>query len=156
MNDSDRLLDEDYESVGAEHRVGGLPVGMDPDDVVGEAGLLLNRHDPRLDAVFRCIRVGMDPYASMLIAEFTDAEIERLDKDPWVQTRVRFEQQIKEKLLLDKLDEAMEINLRTGGTTEARWLLSRLNKQRWGNAIAEPTDSEQLPALSVSKGAASK
>lgn len=118
--------------------------------------LELNRTDPRLDSVFRCIRVGMDPYASMLIAEFTDDEIALLDADPYVQTKIRFEQQYKEKVLLDKLHNAMDMNLRTGGTMEARWLLSRLNKTKWGNAIAEPTDSEALPALAVSKGESHK
>ena len=107
--------------------------------------------DRRLDIVYNCIRVGMAPYQALLIAQYTDDEIASLDNDPAFLARVRFEQTMKEKTLLDSLDKVRLMNERNGSSTETRWLLERINKPRWGRVMQEQAMVEELPAMNVTK-----
>lgn len=130
----------------------GTPLGG-PAGVVNHAppASFIYPDELTLERVYRAISVGMEPYAAMLLAELTDEQIKFLDEDPDFNRHVKYHQNKKEFDLLTKLDDAMRDNLAHGITTEARWLLSKLNRKRFGNGPLEVGGTEELPPLSISK-----
>jgi hypothetical protein len=104
-----------------------------------------------LEAIYSAIYLGMAPYESMLLSMLTDEQMEALDADPVFNRRVLFYQQKRVRDVLTSTDDAMTRNLRIGITTEARWLLSKLDRKRFGNGPGEVADSGDLPPVSYSK-----
>jgi hypothetical protein len=101
----------------------------------------------RLDNALKSIRLGMDVYQALLIAEFSDKEIEYLDDDPVFAKKVRFTQHIAERDILLQIHAAKDHNIPRGRTAVARWLLEHMNKERWGNTVSVKGDWEELPRL---------
>jgi hypothetical protein len=88
--------------------------------------------DSKLDTVIRLVQTGMDRYRSMLLAELTDEEIALYEKDTAFATKLDFAELRMERDLLDKLDMIVDINTERGISTEVRFLLSKINPDRWG------------------------
>ena len=101
----------------------------------------------RLQTALDSIRIGMDVYSSLLIAEMSDEEIEYLDNDPSFAKKIRFEQNILERDLLVDLHSAIDRNVLHGKTAEVRWFLERFNKERWGSTLSVKADFDNLPNL---------
>ena len=90
----------------------------------------------KLYAAEQFIRLGMDVYKSLIAAECTVDEIEALmaegsdfmKKAEWLQAK-----QVAE--LLEDVKKAKEINIPRGVSTEARWLLGKVDSTRFGEGI---------------------
>ena len=82
------------------------------------------------------LRLGMDVYKSLVAAECTSDEIDTLmaegsdfmHKAEWVQAK-----QVAE--LLEDVKKAKDINIPRGISTEARWLLGKVDSTRFGDGI---------------------
>lgn len=90
----------------------------------------------KLYAAEQFLRLGMDVYKSLLAAECTADEIEELmaensdfmKKAEWVQAK-----QVAD--LLEDVKKAKDINIPRGISTEARWLLGKVDSTRFGEGI---------------------
>jgi len=90
----------------------------------------------KLYAAEQFIRLGMDVYKSLIAAECTADEIEELmaensdfmKKAEWVQAK-----QVAE--LLEDVHKAKAVNIPRGISTEARWLLGKVDVARFGDGI---------------------
>ena len=103
-----------------------------------------------LDTVYKSVRIGMDVYKACLYAQLTDEQIEQLDADPEFTARIRYEEAAAIHDILVAQDACMKGNLRTGQSTESRWLLSKLDRKRYGNGPVEFGGSDELPPVSFS------
>ncbi len=107
--------------------------------------------EAKLEAVYDAIALGMAPYEAMLLSELTDEQIELLDSDPDFNRHVRFKQQLAVHNLLEDVHTAMAFNINKGITTEARWLLSKLDRKHFGNGPLEIGGSDDLPPISFTE-----
>ena len=90
----------------------------------------------KLYAAEQFLRLGMDVYKSLIAAECTSDEIDTLMaeksdfmvKAEWIQAK-----QVAE--LLEDVKKAKEINIPRGISTEARWLLGKVDATRFGEGI---------------------
>ena len=101
-----------------------------------------------LEEIYRAVKLGMAPYEAMLIAGLNDEQIACLDEDPDFNKHIRFWQQWKNLDLLRNIDDARQLNLKTGNSLEARWLLSKLDRKHFGNGPLEVGGSDELPPVS--------
>lgn len=83
--------------------------------------------------ILRCIRLGMDLFSAALIAECTDEEVEKLEKDKKFMRRLKIENAIEEERLLNKHNVAIEEAVIRGNANSVQWKLERLNPGRWGS-----------------------
>lgn len=101
-----------------------------------------------LEEIYRAVKLGMATYEACLVAGLSDEQIACLDDDPDFNKHIRFWQQWKNLDLLRNIDDARQLNLKTGNSLEARWLLSKLDRKHFGNGPLEIGGSDELPPVS--------
>lgn len=84
-------------------------------------------------AILNCIGVGLSYSQAEILAECTAEEAEELAADSAFQARVKFKQESLKRTLLQRIMDASALNAAVGSTTETRWLLSKLDKERFGD-----------------------
>lgn len=82
--------------------------------------------------IINCIQLGMEKYKAYLLAELTEEEIEKIDEDKDFQNELEIISIIKEKHLLEKYEEIIDISVSRGNANPIQWLLGKLNK-RWSS-----------------------
>lgn len=88
----------------------------------------------KIGRILNVIKLGMDLPAAFILAECTLEEQEAIEADPSFQLKVQFSQKKLEEDILEKFKNAMHGNLMAGNTSDARWLLERLNRERFGSS----------------------
>jgi hypothetical protein len=83
----------------------------------------------------RFIKLGMGKYDSMIAAEFTQDEIDIMDKDESFTHRMEFLQKREISKLLQDVDDIINLNKGKGISTEIRWKLAKLDPVRFGEGI---------------------
>jgi hypothetical protein len=107
--------------------------------------------DIQLERIYECIRIGMDVYKACLYAQLTDAQIAALDGDLDFQAHVRYTEAATIHDVLAEQALCMKANLRQGQSTESRWLLSKLDRKRYGNGPVEFGGSDELPPIRITE-----
>lgn len=87
----------------------------------------------------RCIRLGMALEEAYLLAECSLEEQDALSRDEPFLYRVQVQKAIQERDLLQKLNTIIEVNASLGKGEDLRWLLSKLNRKRYGDGKNEDT-----------------
>ena len=82
------------------------------------------------DLIYNCIELGMELKRAYYACELTQEEMDAFDKDESFQRRIKAKEAIVEQTLLQKLDQAIDFNLRRGETKELRFKLGAVNN-RW-------------------------
>ena len=102
--------------------------------------------EERKDLIVEGIRLGMDFYRSCLLAECPDEQIAEFENDSFFMRRLKIEEAIKEKELLERHDAAMSAAALKGNTTALQWKLERINPKRWavGGRTEEPDEKEKI------------
>ena len=75
----------------------------------------------------------MDLFSAALVAECTDEEIDKFEKDPVFKRRLLIENALEEKRLLEKHNYAMEEAAIRGKANPIQWKLEKLNPRRWSS-----------------------
>ena len=75
-----------------------------------------------------------------------EKEMEALEKDEEFMRRVEITKAILEMNLIERHDNAMEIQLAQGKTGATQWKLERINPSRWGN---KPKEVEDIPRVVI-------
>jgi len=99
----------------------------------------------------RCIQLGLDLYSSMIIAECTQLEMEKLEEDEKFNAEVLFTQKIQERDLLKQHSESSLIAALKGNTHGLEKQLEWLNPKRYGRAIKEE-EFNDIPKVVVLVG----
>jgi hypothetical protein len=102
-------------------------------DINEKSNLLLNM-----------VALGMDFESACLLAELTQEEQDALAADEQFMRNVSFSAKCLERDLLYRLQDAMKGNASVGNTTEVRWMLERLNKERFGKGAGTDSSNEGL------------
>jgi hypothetical protein len=99
--------------------------------------------------IIRCVKLGMDNYSAMIIAECTQDEIDLFENDEVFSKRLAVEAKLEERDLLINMQKVMDINVPLGDSTEVRWKLEKINPRRWGRPDAN-SGRRELPKIIVS------
>jgi hypothetical protein len=97
------------------------------------------------------IRLGMDFYKSCLLAECPDAMIEELEKDALFMSRIKIEEALKEKELLERHEQAMLLAALKGNTNALQWKLERLDPDRWASGRRGDDEGKEKVKIYVPK-----
>jgi len=89
--------------------------------------------EDRKASVLNCIGLGLSYAQAEVLAECSAEEREQLAADEMFQARVAYKAESLKRRLLESIIGACEMNVAVGTTTEARWLLEKLDKERFGN-----------------------
>lgn len=97
--------------------------------------------------ILRCVKLGMELFQAELVAECSVEDIEKIEEDKSFLREVKNYFAYAEFALLEKHNNAMELQLIEGRTTAAQWKLERMNPRRWGREDSK--QPPELPNLSV-------
>lgn len=90
--------------------------------------------------VYRLVKLGMDVYESQLLAGCTVEEIDAMSADDAFSARCSFLVMVKEKELLEKIDEIIEYNAGRGVSKEITWKLEKMNPKKYGKTVSVSLD----------------
>lgn len=99
----------------------------------------------------RCIKLGLTLYKSMLIAGCTSDEMSLIENDDQYLRRIETLNAIYEHDLLKHIERAIAINVNMGKTTEVRWMLERINPEKWGQKSSVNNDIIVFPKIIVTE-----
>jgi hypothetical protein len=105
------------------------------------AGTRIMDIQAKAESVMRCVRLGMALEEAYLLAECSLEEQDSLGRDEAFLYRVQVQRSIQERDLLQKLNTIIELNASMGKGEDLRWLLSRINRKRYGDGKAEDAPS---------------
>jgi hypothetical protein len=74
----------------------------------------------------------MELVQAELVAECSLEEIDEIESDPDFLREIKLHHAISEMELLEKHEEAMELQVEQGKTSAVQWKLERVNPRRWG------------------------
>lgn len=97
--------------------------------------------EERKASILNCVALGLSYAQAEVLAECSVEEMEQLSKDEAFQARVRFKAESLKRTLLERILGAVDQNAAYGTTTEARWLLEKLDKERFGNGKSAESDA---------------
>jgi hypothetical protein len=84
------------------------------------------------DHILRCVKLGMELERAYLVAECTEKEIEKLDKDERFKHLVDVQLALAENELLTRHELATKVAAVKGNTAGIQWKLSQINT-KWSN-----------------------
>jgi hypothetical protein len=87
----------------------------------------------KIEQILRLVPLGISLEKAFLIAECTFDEIEDLKKDELFQAKLKVEEALEEKRLLEVHKEACETAAAKGVTSGIQWKLSKLYPNKWGS-----------------------
>ena len=105
--------------------------------------------EDRKATILNCVGLGLSYAQAEILAECTAEETELLDKDEAFQARVKFKAESLKRTLLERVLRASEMNEAYGSTTETRWLLEKLDKERFGSGKGNDTPSPDQATVTV-------
>lgn len=85
--------------------------------------------------VLKYIRLGMDPFSSMICSECTDDEMASLEVDTDFQRQCRLVTKLEEMRMLEGFERARANNLAMDDTRDTRWMLEKLHPERFGSGF---------------------
>lgn len=98
--------------------------------------------------ILNCIQLGMDRHRAFLLSELSPEETNELNKDKEFEHLIDITLILKEKELLERHREALEISAERGNSKPIEWMLGKLNPDRW----AEKKEATIIPGkLVISK-----
>jgi hypothetical protein len=100
--------------------------------------------DDKKDFIYRVIRLGMSVEDAKIAAECTGEEMRILDEDEAFEKKCDVVARIQEKELLEKLNQAMEMNLLEGKTVELRYKLGVMNSRYSGGKVDVGTGNKRV------------
>jgi hypothetical protein len=106
--------------------------------------------DERKSAILNCVGLGLSYAQAEILAECSADDSIALQSDTQFQARVKFKQESLKRVLLERIIDVSEKNAAYGTSTEARWLLEKLDKERFGNGkSAEQSDPSGQAQVSI-------
>jgi len=107
----------------------------------------------KLDYVLKYVRLGMDTYSAMIVAELTTEEIEDAEADKKFQGRVILAQKLEEMSLLETFDRIMGETAAENDSKDVKWKLKVLNARYGDNAARQASsgpDSKKKMNITIS------
>lgn len=105
--------------------------------------------EDRKATILNCVGLGLSYAQAEVLAECSTDEMEQLSKDEAFQARVRYKTESLKRVLLERVLNASEMNAAYGTTTEARWLLEKLDKERFGSGKSTEAPSPDQATITV-------
>ena len=108
--------------------------------------------EQKKEHVLRCIKLGLDSYASYIVSMCTVEEIEELDNDELFQSLIEQQNKIAEYELLKNHEIATRIAINRGNANPVQWRLEKLNPDKWGNGKHDVEDKKLPPGTIILVG----
>jgi len=99
------------------------------------------KFEEKKQLIHEFIRLGIDKYEAVLLAECTDDEIEELNNDVTFNKRVEFNRARKEADLLEMHDEAIRIAVDKGDSKPIQWRLEVLKPDKYSKTVNKKIDA---------------
>jgi hypothetical protein len=103
----------------------------------------------KTDYVMRYVRLGMDTYSAMIVAEFTEEEIEAVEEDKRFQALMALQGKLEEKALLESFDAIMLKTIENGDSRDVRWKLGKLNPERYGDSTSRMVGGKKAKGVNI-------
>ena len=84
--------------------------------------------------VLELVKLGMALDSAAYTAECSAQEMLEMQEDDEFMRHVAASHAILERDLLKKLHTVLDMNTNIGNSTEVRWMLERVNSERWGSS----------------------
>ena len=93
------------------------------------------RIDEKKQLIYEFVKLGIEQYEAILLAECDDDEIETLNNDPIFQKRSTYNKLKKEEELLLLHDEAIRIAIDKGDSKGIQWRLEKLKPEKYSRTV---------------------
>jgi hypothetical protein len=104
--------------------------------------------DSKKQLIYQAIDTGIDFYSACVLAECEDTDISEMENDKEFTQLIRHKEKAFEQRLLKDIHGARRLELEKGQTATTRWLLEKINPDRWGNRskveIDRPEEKKKL------------